>query len=220
MIFFTFFCLIIRACFQSKVFQIMTSDQRHPSPSTIQDLIDRRYSFYSSYYDKDFEFLETEYNISVIETRLEMFIRLYETQAENASAKVALEVTDAYHNYATEKLGRKFDNWMQLKNFVLATSHGGFGMLFNSFYFDMIDETVNSLIESGIMKLIYESYIKQTVKKKISRVMCKVIGFEDLQIYFIMWSGFCCVSILCFIIEVLMRRESKSHTEELLVTET
>jgi len=62
-ILFIFFCLIIRSCFQSKVFQIMTSDQRHPPPMTISDLIDRQYTIYTPVLNEDFEFLEAEHNI-------------------------------------------------------------------------------------------------------------------------------------------------------------
>jgi hypothetical protein len=63
LIFFIFFCLIIRACFQSKIFQIITSDQRHPPPKTISDLIDRHYTVYTLMSHDSFEFLETDYNI-------------------------------------------------------------------------------------------------------------------------------------------------------------
>lgn len=63
MIFFVLFCLIIRVCYQSKIFQVMTSDQRHLQPNTIGDLIDRRYNFFTPIHDEDFEYLETDYNI-------------------------------------------------------------------------------------------------------------------------------------------------------------
>jgi hypothetical protein len=40
---FIFFCLIFRTCYQSKLFEFMSSDMRKPPPKTITDLIDRNY---------------------------------------------------------------------------------------------------------------------------------------------------------------------------------
>lgn len=44
---FIWFCLIFQVCFQSKLFEFMTSEPRRPLPKTIQDLIQRNYSMYS-----------------------------------------------------------------------------------------------------------------------------------------------------------------------------
>jgi len=40
---FIVFCLIFRTCYQSELFEFMTSDMRKPPPSTVYDLIDRNY---------------------------------------------------------------------------------------------------------------------------------------------------------------------------------
>ncbi|KAL7011827.1 hypothetical protein ACKWTF_014476 [Chironomus riparius] len=37
------FCLIFRTCYQSELFEFMTSDMRKPPPSTIEDLVERNY---------------------------------------------------------------------------------------------------------------------------------------------------------------------------------
>ena len=44
---FVLFCLIFRTCFQSKLFEFMTSEPRKQPPKTIQDLMDRNYKVYS-----------------------------------------------------------------------------------------------------------------------------------------------------------------------------
>jgi hypothetical protein len=44
---FIFFCLIFRTCFQSKFFEFMTSEPRHPAPRTIDELRDRKYELYT-----------------------------------------------------------------------------------------------------------------------------------------------------------------------------
>jgi hypothetical protein len=41
------FCLIIRTCYQSKLFEFMTTLMRRPPPQTLQDLIDRNYTIYT-----------------------------------------------------------------------------------------------------------------------------------------------------------------------------
>ena len=46
LILFVFFCLIFRTCYQSKLFEFMTSESRHSPPKTIEDLRDRNYTLY------------------------------------------------------------------------------------------------------------------------------------------------------------------------------
>lgn len=48
---FVFFCLIFRTCYQSMLFEFMTSEPRRPPPKTIQDLKDRNYSLYTTEYE-------------------------------------------------------------------------------------------------------------------------------------------------------------------------
>lgn len=48
-ILFVWFCLIFRTCFQSKSFEFMTSQPRHPMPETLADLIDGNYTIISDY---------------------------------------------------------------------------------------------------------------------------------------------------------------------------
>jgi hypothetical protein len=43
LMFFVFFCLIFRTCFQSKFFEFMTSDPTYPPPKTIAELRERNY---------------------------------------------------------------------------------------------------------------------------------------------------------------------------------
>jgi len=78
-------------------------------------------------------------------------------------------------------------------------------MLVNSFYFEMIEETLKHLINTGIMKHIYESYIGKMVEIQDIKLYFKVISIKDLQICFILWGGLCCFSIICFIFEILFK---------------
>jgi len=47
LVMFIFFCLIFRTCFQSKFFEFMTSEPRHPPPRTIYELRERNYKLYT-----------------------------------------------------------------------------------------------------------------------------------------------------------------------------
>jgi hypothetical protein len=42
-----FLCLIFRTCYQSKLFEFMTSDMRRPQPVDIEDMLEINYTFYS-----------------------------------------------------------------------------------------------------------------------------------------------------------------------------
>lgn len=54
LIFFVLFCLIMRTCYQSKMFDFITTDMRKPPPETIEDVIDRGYTFVISNENKAF----------------------------------------------------------------------------------------------------------------------------------------------------------------------
>lgn len=47
LIFFVMFCLIMRTCYQSKMFDFITTDMRKPPPKTLEEVIDRGYQFYT-----------------------------------------------------------------------------------------------------------------------------------------------------------------------------
>jgi len=49
LIVFVFFCLIFRTCYQSKLFEFLSSSPRRPSPSTVEGLKDRSYTIYSTF---------------------------------------------------------------------------------------------------------------------------------------------------------------------------
>jgi len=44
LIFFVLFCLIMRTCYQSKMFDFITSDMRKPPPKTLEDVIEQGYT--------------------------------------------------------------------------------------------------------------------------------------------------------------------------------
>jgi len=52
LIMFVFFCLIFRTCFQSKMFEFLSSKPRKASPNTIDDLIERNYTIKLVEYDE------------------------------------------------------------------------------------------------------------------------------------------------------------------------
>ncbi|KAL7012945.1 hypothetical protein ACKWTF_015117 [Chironomus riparius] len=49
LIFFVFFCLIFRTCYQSKMFEFMTSEIRWPPPTSIKDLKDKNFIMYTNH---------------------------------------------------------------------------------------------------------------------------------------------------------------------------
>lgn len=57
---FVFFCLIFRTCYQSMLFEFMTSEPRRPPPRTIKDLKERNYTLYTMEYETFNEMIQTE----------------------------------------------------------------------------------------------------------------------------------------------------------------
>ncbi|CAG9803589.1 unnamed protein product [Chironomus riparius] len=204
LILFIYFCLIFRTCFQSKMFEFLTSTPRRPPPKTIQDLVDKNYTIYtndSSFFVKVSK-TETENWPKFKNFTLTELYESYLNMSKNYSIKRALHIPD-YIQSSIMLHFKRHDDWNKLENFKIFVGFGSFAMFQSAFYFRMIEQTTNRLIDTGIMKYLIEHIATENIRIKKSNVLPKVLSLEDLLFGFNIWIGFCCLSLASFIFEIL-----------------
>ena len=92
--------------------------------------------------------------------------------------------------------------WNQLTE-PLYTSHETVGLYQNSFAFRMFKNTIDRLIDTGVMGyLSNEHYTRKRTYYKVKDGP-KVLGLDDVGFGFNIWFGFCCLSTLMFVIEIV-----------------
>ncbi|CAG9801202.1 unnamed protein product [Chironomus riparius] len=202
---FIYFCLIFRTCFQSKFFEFMTSEPRHPPPKTIDDLIEKNYSVYSL--NASIGVFE---NLNLLEKLPCVYIappniygNAYLYQSQNSEAKLALVVDQFLINYYDKHL-KNVTRWNKLKDFVIYRSVDTFIFLGHAFYFRMFDKIINNLIPTGIMNYLVLNYF--TIESKYVQINedPNVLSLDDLAFGFNISLGFYLISIISFIAEITL----------------
>ncbi|CAG9812359.1 unnamed protein product [Chironomus riparius] len=203
---FIYFCLIFRTCFQSKFFEFMTSEPRHPPPKTIENLIDRNYTIYSTQSTKHLFEIEDE-SLKLLNVKSADpfgFLDAYITQSQNSSAKMALTVDDAFVNYINSKLIKRNHEWNKLET-VLVTSQDVFYFYGAAYTTRMLLKIIDNLIPTGVMKFLIEEYYTRKWKFAKDEKGPKILTVDDLAFGFNIWLGSCCISIVGFIIEFIIK---------------
>ncbi|CAG9810965.1 unnamed protein product [Chironomus riparius] len=209
LIMFVFFCLIIRTCYQSKLFEFMTSTPRRSPPQTIQELKDNDFRIFFVQDYNDIEDLIEDEKMNWPQTypiSYAVYNKIFIYQSHNATAKIGLIIDEpSWKNFkkiGSEKFGFKID-WQTIPNYYLAVGQSGFLFNANNFFFHIFDETVQKLIPSGIMAQLLQNCFPFEVKSK-SKKDAIVLSIEDLDFGFIIWLGCCAVCAACFVGEIFI----------------
>ena len=80
-------------------------------------------------------------------------------------------------------------------------THGGLATQPNAFYFKMIENTVDSLIDTGVISYLIENEIGKKIKFGQPNSEPSVLSMNDLSFGFNIWLGFCVLSVVSFVIE-------------------
>ncbi|CAG9806656.1 unnamed protein product [Chironomus riparius] len=201
LILFVFFCLIFRTCFQSKSFEFLTSEPRRPPPKTLEDIVAQNYTI-STLFKEAFENVikdEREIWPQIKEPKFPEYIASYKTQSQNSSAKICLIIENLIRN---ELNAEGNPNWNTLELENIFVSHQAFFFQQQSYYFRMMFKTVNSLIDTGIMKHLSDDYLRKKEFIKLEEE-AKKLSFNDLSFGFNIWLAFCCISFGAFLVELL-----------------
>jgi hypothetical protein len=102
-------------------------------------------------------------------------------------------------------------NWKHIDPASLIILHQGIVIQNRAFYFRMIYKTVNSLIDTGILKHIVDNHLrrKRAIKNEEAT---KVLSLDELHVGFNIWLGCCLIAFGAFMLEklVLPRKKHKS----------
>lgn len=159
-------------------------------------------SYFAHSIFKSHKFLFDRPNITEINPRA--YLTAYQTQSQNASAKMGLIVDEFYVNYVDSRMKQKPPDWTRLENTVLFTYSDAFVFHADAFYFRAFDKVINNLIPTGVINYLIENYF--TKKWKFPKVdkEPKVLSLDDLSFGFNIWLGTCFMSIFVFFWERLI----------------
>lgn len=226
LILFIWFCLIFRTCYQSKLFEFMTSDPRRPSPKSIDDLYDNNFRISTLSLD-NFQMLQNMipeykrpkfyYNFSgegSDDLALECF-QLYASQIQNSSAKIAFSLDEdliSFLQIRYKVYGVRLDE-------PLATLLLGFGVSTNHFIFSSADEVLRNLLPAGIPQKNYDNLLSQRIglrKIVLDIKEPKVLKIETLSFGFVIWLVTCAFSFAVFLKEILGKYMVKLICQEVI----
>ncbi|CAG9808659.1 unnamed protein product [Chironomus riparius] len=203
---FIVFCLIFRTCYQSKLFEFMTSDMRKPSPETINDLYYQNFTIVTVGYSHIMNTLENMIEESK-RPKIQAFTNIYDfnqeffQQRENYSARLAFYLP----NDQLPILGSVCKCSPRILKQSLFTHQYGISTFRNHFLFELTDEIVQRFIPMGIIQHSYEFHTWVNFRNIVEDVEStqKVLDVDDLAYGFYIWLGACGISIIGFLLELV-----------------
>lgn len=99
-------------------------------------------------------------------------------------------------------------SWNRIPDIVVHTSLQTFAFEKQAFYTRMMQKTVNSLVDTGIMKYLVDFYLNRVGYLKVFDIP-KVLKLDDLEFGFNIWLAFCGFSLLAFMMEKIFKPVKK-----------
>ncbi|KAG5669524.1 hypothetical protein PVAND_017411 [Polypedilum vanderplanki] len=205
---FIWFCLIFRTCYQSMLFEFMTSDMRKPLPASIDDL------------------REMNYTVMILDLPTNHFHRMYRKILDNRqSPKFSLEVRPKFMEYYEKALNKTLTtkyaffvsnyfhaamnetakNSLSIMDNERITELMGFSLFGNNILQVHLNDIISQLIPSGIIQHLNEFGVwyffrRLFIEDEDSR---RILSMTDLEFGFVIWIISLSLPITCFIIEIL-----------------
>ncbi|CAG9810963.1 unnamed protein product [Chironomus riparius] len=204
LVFFIFFCLIFRTCYQSKLFEFLTSEPRRSPPQTIKELKDKDFKIYGVNAINELDDINEDvqkYWPQTITVDHIQYSELFLTQSKNASAKIALIAQEL--GLTMISVGGHNIKWHKLPNYSIYVSQSGFGFAPNNFFYRIIDETVERLVSGGIMNRMVDMCLP-LMRSQLMPKTAFVLKVENLEFGFVIWMGCCGLCVACFLSESII----------------
>ncbi|KAL7013034.1 hypothetical protein ACKWTF_015164 [Chironomus riparius] len=205
---FVMFWLIIRTCYQSKMFDFITTDMRKPPPRTLDDVIHRGYTIVIRNDPVMMEPLEREL-MSISKSTKVLIVsdenhltQLYCNSVLDPALKHAFLMPISNESPMSSTCSGSL---IQVQNFHLNAIPAGLGMLRNSILYPLFDEVVEMLIPSGILQFLPEFYfyLLHGNNHWISVQRPRILNLDDLSFLFILWISSCGFSSIVFVAEII-----------------
>ncbi|KAG5669431.1 hypothetical protein PVAND_017318 [Polypedilum vanderplanki] len=211
---FIWFCLMFRTCWQSKMFEFMTTDMHKPLPTSIEDAVMLDYkAVYGGLEaqvinqelmgkvrnDGDGSYAQRNY----LPLTEEECLKLYKEALEgHTKSKYAFLVDNLLHTNLNNSLKKSLP---VLKNPQLTKTYS-FSFTNNQMLSHEILNITSYFIESGVAKYLSEFGKFKAAKTYQAEVIDtrKVFSLADLEFGFILWLASLLLPITCFILELLI----------------
>jgi len=132
------------------------------------------------------------------------FYQIFKTKSHNSSSKICLSVDQIRQKDMLEQNNEY--HWNQIDN--EDSDHLGIGTRGLGFYSAMIQKTVVSLIDTGIIKHLIDTRVMNIKIMPKNRFQQKSSSFQDVSIFFAFWMVFCGFSAVSFAIEYFLNTKT------------
>ena len=93
-------------------------------------------------------------------------------------------------------------DWHRISGYSLQVSQSGFGFMLNNYFLGVVDKLVQQLTSTGVIEYLVDSCFDES-KIFPARENWSVLTMDRLSFGFNIWLGFCTISVIFFIIEIL-----------------
>ncbi|KAG5671334.1 hypothetical protein PVAND_001537 [Polypedilum vanderplanki] len=205
LILFIWFCLIFRTCWQSKMFEFMTTDMRKPLPASIDDLKEMNYTIvlpqFQDIYRLHDELIRGRERPKFIKMEEKGSIELYKDVLDGKiKTKYAFFIRIIEHYLYNSTYGKslpKMENESIKKEKI-------FTMIKNSMLVEHLTYIMERLIPTGIIKQL-DDYGNWYLHRKLEvepEDTKRILSMSDLEFGFVIFLGFMSLAIFVFICEL------------------
>ncbi|KAG5676356.1 hypothetical protein PVAND_006198 [Polypedilum vanderplanki] len=202
---FIWFCLMFRNCYQSMIFDFMTTDMRKPMPQSVDDLYKMNYKIicydYQGHVDINKEIINGRESPHIIKVNLYELQKIYKDAVnEISNEKLAFLVDIELHtlfNFTNKKSLPMLNNEKTSKFAILVLPKNFILLKSMNFLIDRFFETgiTNHFIDYGRWYL----HRPFDLEFEDSR---RILSIKDLEYGFVIWLFACFVSFLVFLCEI------------------
>ncbi|KAG5671333.1 hypothetical protein PVAND_001536 [Polypedilum vanderplanki] len=206
---FIWFCLIFRTCWQSKMFEFMTTDMRKPLPDSFEDFLSMNYTVvYEVILNRKHK--NNDKGISTLKVNYSTLSSLYEEALfEKSSQKYAFYISEDKHRI----LNKTFKNSLpKMDTFKINMLSEGIAIPKHCIFQQQFDDVIAQLIPSGILKHLENLrkwYYNRPIEEEPEDSL-KVLSMSDLEFGFIIFLIAALLSIVVFIYEFLFLNLKKN----------
>ncbi|KAG5680218.1 hypothetical protein PVAND_009743 [Polypedilum vanderplanki] len=218
LIMFIMFCLIVRTAYQGVIFDYMNSDMRKPHATTIEEVFEQNYrvlSQFKSHIANNFKISipqkwwnKIEYSINPFKSGKDICKHLLKDEPKTA-------IVTCNEIDRSVFLGCNIKP-IRIKETVF-TIPSGFGMQRNHYLYEVIEEVLKPMIESGILKHMSDySFWLFSRRYNENKTWPKVLALGDLSYGFNIWLITCSFAIVVFFWEIItwrIKKRKKSLTK-------
>ncbi|KAG5675972.1 hypothetical protein PVAND_005828 [Polypedilum vanderplanki] len=201
--FFIWFCLMFRTCYQSKLFEFMTSDMRKPLPTSIIGLIEMNYTVVAIEENMDFhdDIIKDSKSLYIMKVDRPSFISMYkDTIEEKSTLKYVFFVDHVMHAY----LNKTYQKALPIMANERLTVMTAYTIINNTALMSIFDDVIYRFVQCGITKYL-EEHAMWLLQRPLAEAFVdsrKILSLSNLEFGFVLWLASLSLPITCFLYEI------------------